>query len=155
MRFLVAFSGLAVVSAFAACGGIDRGKVSLNSDAGGIGLQSDGGLGDGGDGGGVAGPDAGFDGGCIPGSDNGTADDYGCFGPASTMSYTVNESACAAVITLNAGLAVCNGVFSGPNDAFDGGCSLYTKCTSLATPGTFTCTGGCQFKICDGGATCP
>ena len=154
MRAVLAASVLALLCA---CASSD-GKLSIVSDANGFGLDSDGGNGDSGTDGGDAGLDAGFDGGCIHGSFNGTAFDFGCFGPAQPMTATVFEgtqSFCSASIIFGNG-SRCDGVFSGPANAFDGGCTNppLTSCTSPSIPGVITCSGGCQVRICDGG-TCP
>lgn len=95
---------------------------------------------------GDGGPDGGLDGGdggCTARSISNAGIVDNCIGTnvAGTASVSVSVPGCATLITSTTSDS-CNGIAIGPNDAFDGGCGGFQKCSSTSLPGTIYCVTG-------------
>lgn len=157
MRY--AFAAAVVLAVVCACGGFTGGETGLSL------------------------PDGGFhntvpppvDAGSDAGADAGDAGDAGVAcaatafanplvldgcdssGVSTIATINFNQNLCSVSILWAGAASPCTGTISGPNDAFDGGCSGsgLTGCTATSLPGTIVCPttfGTCNIKICSGDA---
>jgi hypothetical protein len=133
---------VAILAAFVlcACAGYTHGTEA--SPDGGAVIGGPSGGNDGGDAGTDGGPDAG-DGGCtgLSLSNAGILDNCVGTNVAGTASVSVNPTSCAALLVSTTSTS-CNGIASGPHDAFDGGCGGFQVCNSPSLPGTIVCVTG-------------
>ncbi len=104
-----------------------------------------------GDGGQDAGTDAGTDGGQDAGcaqafSPTGYQGYDSCLFGGPVTVFLAAQPDCSGTISFG-NTVVCTGTFSGPADAFDGGCGALA-CSAMALPGRVSCNSGCSINVC-------